>query len=565
MKILVTIIFILLSVQLPVLSSVIPTPHGMKVTLRTPIVPVLSGRKHSPSESITIVSDKKTTFNNLKLDFQGTTDYRDIEEVAIYTSSNGKEFTETNCVGISATKGKSSIRIPLSCSINPDTINLWVGITLKDSINLNHKLRVNVTEISTNNGTFRLPAQKDVNTGMHRIGIALHCKGEEGVSTCRIPGIVTASDNSLIAIFDARRENARDLQGDIDIAFKRSIDGGSTWSSMHNILDMGNWGGLPQRYNGVSDACIVKDPITNRIFVAGLWMHGALDKDGKWIEGLDEKSTYWIHQWKGKGSQPGIGVKETCQFIIAFSDDNGITWSKPRNITAETKRNEWWLYAPAPGQGLALRNGAIIIPSQGRDENGLPFSNITYSLDHGETWSASNPAWKNVTECNAVELSNGDIMLNMRDNRNRGHIYPNGRRICVSSDLGMNWQEHPTSRHALVEPTCMASLYRHNYLTSKGGKASVLLFVNPDDYKTRHNLTLKASFDDGMTWHKQNSILFDETQSMGYSSITSVDPQTIGILYESGLADLVFIHISLDEIMNSPKNANYKSSNSKSK
>ena len=29
----------------------------------------------------------------------------------------------------------------------------------------------------------------------------------------------------------------------------------------------------------------------------------------------------------------------------------------------------------------------------------------------------SNPAYSNVTECNAAQLSDGTVMLNMRDNR----------------------------------------------------------------------------------------------------------------------------------------------------
>ena len=67
-------------------------------------------------------------------------------------------------------------------------------------------------------------------------------------------------------------------------------------------------------------------------------MHGALDDNGKWIEGLNENSTYWIHQWRKKGSQPGIGLKETCQFLITKSTDDGLTWSFPDNITGKTKR-----------------------------------------------------------------------------------------------------------------------------------------------------------------------------------------------------------------------------------
>ena len=80
----------------------------------------------------------------------------------------------------------------------------------------------------------------------------------------------------------------RDLQGNIDIALHRSFDKGLTWQPIQTVLDMGEWGGLPQKFNGVSDACILVDKNTNDIYIAGLWMHGALDDNGKWIEGLNE-------------------------------------------------------------------------------------------------------------------------------------------------------------------------------------------------------------------------------------------------------------------------------------
>ena len=147
-----------------------------------------------------------------------------------------------------------------------------------------------------------------------------------------------------------------------------------------------------------------------------------------------------------------------------------------------------------------------------------------------------------------MQLNDGTIMLNMRDNRNRGKKEPNGRRICVTSDLGENWIEHPTSRKALVEPTCMASLHKHKY-TVNGEEKTILLFANPNDYKTRDKLTLKVSFDDGLTWPEEHWILFDEYRSSGYSSITSVDKDTIGILYESSQADMAYIQIKLSELL----------------
>lgn len=382
-----------------------------------------------------------------------------------------------------------------------------------------------------------------------RVGVAVRQHKQDKVDTYRIPGLATAKDGTLLAIYDARHESSRDLQGDIDICLNRSLDGGQTWEPMQTILDMKEWGGLPEKYNGVSDANILVDENTDDIFVAGLWMHGVLDgKTGKWMNGLTQDSTHWIHQWHSKGSQPGIGVKETCQILITKSTDNGLTWSEPINITVQTKRKEWWLYAPAPEHGITLKDGTLVFPTQGRDKEGLPFSNITWSKDGGKTWTASNPAYNNVTECMAVQLSDGSIMLNMRDNRNRTDSI-NGRRICVTTDLGETWTEHPTSRKALIEPVCMGSLHKHLF-KENGVEKSLLLFVNPDSETHRDHITLKVSYNDGNTWPNDKKILLDQCPSRGYSCISSVNDSVIGILYESSQADIVYQQVHLNELIN---------------
>ena len=146
----------------------------------------------------------------------------------------------------------------------------------------------------------------------------------------------------------------------------------------------------------------------------------------------------------------------------------------------------------------------------------------------------------------AVELSDGSVMLNMRDNRNRGKKEGNGRRICVTKDLGETWTEHPTSRKALVESTCMASIHRHHY-KQDGKERTLLLFCNPESYNSRDHMTLKVSFDDGMTWSEDKKILLDEEGSFGYSCITSVSESVIGVFYESSQAQMVFQQIDLKE------------------
>ncbi|MNU06311.1 hypothetical protein D3C72_2514710 [compost metagenome] len=52
-----------------------------------------------------------------------------------------------------------------------------------------------------------------------------------------------------------------------------------------------------------------------------------------------------------------------------------------------------------------------------------------------------------------------------------------------------------------------------------------------------------------MTWPKDRKILLDEMKSRGYSCLTSIDENTIGIVYESSQADLVFQTIKLSELL----------------
>jgi len=515
----------------------------------SPTLPVLTGKKYNPVQKIRLIRDS-TGFNReeyilekVTLSLEGTTDISDIDKVMLFRAGENDKLETDHPVGeVQPTATK--ITFSNHFTVTEDTTILWVSVTLKKSIDLSHKIKIRCEEIVTDRGKLKILPHDAKEL---RAGVALRQHGQDGVHTSRIPGLATSKKGTLMAIYDARYESARDLQGHMDIALNRSFDCGRTWEPMQVVLDRKEWGGMPEKYNGVSDACILVDDRTGDIYVAGLWMHGLLDAEtGKWVEGLTADSTRWLHQWRAKGSQPGFGVKETSQFLITKSSDDGLTWSEPINITS-VKKKEWWLFAPAPGQGITMTDGTLVFPSQGRDENGTSFSNITWSKDGGKTWKTSNPATKNTTECAVVELQDGSLMLNMRDNRNRGNEEVNGRSVFVTSDLGETWKEHPTSRKALIEPTCMASLHTHRYMED-GVEKSLLLFVNPASTSKRNNITLKVSYDGGNTWPEEKQILLDEYSGRGYSCITSVNDSTLGILYESSQADMAFQTVSLKEI-----------------
>ncbi len=529
-------------------SASLQAAMQVKVVVSQPVLPVLTLKDASPVLRLELIKTggESCLVSEMACSLKGTTELTDVKSICLYgADKDGNISVKNPLVAPMIPASKVVFKHPFT--LQADTTVVWVTVRLKDKINLAHCVQVECTSVQTTVGKAKLVTDRPL-IGL-RTGVAVRQWGQDGVNTSRIPGIATSKKGTLLAIYDARYDNSRDLQGNIDIAMNRSFDGGETWQPMQIVLDMKQWGGLPEKYNGVSDACVLVDDTTGDIYVAGLWMHGVLDgKTGQWVEGLTQDSTRWIHQWVAKGSQPGVDVKQTSQFLITKSTDDGKTWSEPVNITARTKRPEWWLYAPAPGHGITLKDGTLVFPTQGRDKDGLPFSNITWSKDGGKTWTTSNPAYNNTTECMAVELSDGSVMLNMRDNRNRGNQNENGRRVCVTSDLGETWTEHPTSRKALVEPTCMASIHRHTFKRN-GVEKTILLFCNPESYNKRNHMTLKVSFDDGKTWDDRKKILLDEYDSFGYSCITSVDDSTIGIFYESSQAQMTFQQVKLDELI----------------
>ncbi|WP_149304803.1 sialidase family protein [Pareuzebyella sediminis] len=523
----------------------------IKITQRQLVYPVLKSTDSTLVLRIDIVKNDSLLERTLKevvLTMKGTTDLGDIASVAMYYNEGNDTVLSKNSK-VFATSEDVAPHIRLHGNLNLKNIHnyFWLTVSLSESADITHKISVQSKGIITDIGEAKPDSLS--NPKHLRMGIALRKHGDDEVHTYRIPGLVTTNKGTLLASYDVRRNSGRDLQGNIDIGISRSTDGGTTWQPMIIALDKGSWGGLPEKYNGVSDANILVNTTNGDIFLAGLWMHGVINEEGKWVTHLTKDSTNWNHQWRNKGSQPGFGVKQTSQFLISKSSDDGKTWSEPLNLTEMCKKREWWLWAPAPGNGITMNDGTLVIPTQGRDENGVPFSNVTYSRNNGHTWKTSEPAYSNTTECAVVELSDGILMLNMRDNRNRENKgVTNGRAIAVTNNLGKSWTEHSTSHGGLQEPVCMASLYKHNFIR-EGKKKSVLLFSNPNSKNGRHHITIKASLDNGKTWPQKYWTLLDAGQGRGYSSLTSIDEDTIGILYESSQADMTFQKIPLADIL----------------
>lgn len=501
------------------------TMTGITASTSQRVHPVLIRNEHNPFLHIVVnAPDDGAQVLAFRISLNGTGAVQGLDALELFAAAEGGEFSPAAPFGLPAA-GERKVEFRGTRPLRRGENVFWLSCRLKATAGLGGRVAAVCTAVETSAGTVeplnRTPGVR------HRVGVALRKHRDDGVHTYRIPTLATTAKGTLLCAYDMRRRMGRDLQEDIDIGLSRSTDGGRTWEAPRVIMDMGEYGGLPQEQNGCSDPGMVVDRKTGEIFCFAVWMWG---KPGK-------------HQWNGDGSEPGFEIGKSAQLLMVRSQDDGRTWSKPVNLTRVLKKEEWWLLAPAPNQGIQLPDGVLVMPMQGRDAQGVPFATIMHSRDHGATWTVGNSAYRQGNECQAVQLGDGSIMLNMRnDNPDRF------RAVYITRDLGQTWEPHPTNRSALIEPNCNGSLYRMDY--REGDEARhVLLFANPHTQEGRTHQTIQVSDDDGRSWPEHRHLLLDEGRGAGYPSLSRVDSRHVGIVYEGSQSHLVFERFTLDELL----------------
>jgi sialidase-1 len=346
----------------------------------------------------------------------------------------------------------------------------------------------------------------------------LRRQGDDQVHTYRIPGLATTPKGTLIAVFDVRHKSSADLPGDIDVGLMRSTDNGETWSKMQVILDFDREE-QDSRGNGVGDPTVLVDQKTGQILVVALWSKGN-------------------RAWNGSG--PGLTPEETGQLVLTRSTDDGLTWSKPWNITQKINGRDpkWRLCFNGPGNGVQLRNGTLVVPAQYRDADGTPRSCFIFSSDSGDTWTISPPAIPTkppTSESQIAELADGSLLLSMRDELRSGTRA--WAKFTWKDDLSTGAWGEPW--FTVPDPTCMASLISH--------PRGLLIFSNPHSAKQRIALTVRSSTDGGQTWSAGRLL---DPRPCAYSCLTVLNDGRIGILYECGdksnIETLTFARFSLD-------------------
>ena len=334
----------------------------------------------------------------------------------------------------------------------------------------------------------------------------------------RIPSLIVTKQNTVLAFAEGRE--AGDA-GDIDILVRRSMDNGKTWGEAQVVWDDFD--------NTCGNPCPVIDHNTGRILLLMTWNLG----------------TDLEHDIIRKNSD------STRIPVLTYSDDDGLTWSKPESLFESGKDPDWGWYATGPGVGIQLTaekyQGRLVIPCnnsyddpENNNESGFEYgAHVLLSDDGGSNWRMSEIIMPGVNESQVVELQDGVLMMNMRSYRGKA-----SRALAFSYDGGEHWSE-VIDEPQLVESICQASLINYGVFND----SSMLLFANPAVPFGRTHMAIKSSFDYANTW--TNSKLIYSGPS-AYSSLAKLPNGDIGIFFECGIESpyekMVFVAFDPSEL-----------------
>lgn len=344
--------------------------------------------------------------------------------------------------------------------------------------------------------------------------------GKDGYALYRIPGIIVTKKGTVLAYCEARKDGKGDW-GPIDVVMRRSTDSGNTWLPRQTVVHIE--GELP--VNPVATA-------------------QNLDKPG------DNTVNNPVAFADRNGSVHMLYCLEYARCFYIRSDDEGVTWTQPVDITATFEKfrpeYDWKVIATGPAHGIQLRTGRLIVPvwmslGTGGHAHRPSVTSAIFSDDHGVTWQRGDiaipdtPEWVYPNETCIVETLVGTVMINTRT-----ESQTHRRLINLSRDGGQTWAK-PRFDQGLLEPICMGSIVR--YSMRPAADKNRILFANPHNLerldgkaqegksRDRRNLSVKLSFDEGKTW-KFNKTL--EAGYGGYSDLAVLPNGDALCLYERG-------------------------------
>ena len=431
---------------------------------------------------------------------------------------------------------------------------------------------------------------------------------KDGINTYRIPALLKTDKGTLIGGADERRLQFSDW-GDIGMVVRRSQDGGVTWGDRITISNLRD---NPEARDKTApsplniDMVLVQDPETKRIFSVydmfpegkavfgmpakpekayerigdktyqilyktGEKGHYTIRENGEVYNSKNQKTDYHVvvnpkqrgysdkgDLYKGKNlignvyfaqsTKNPFRVANTSYLWMSYSDDDGQTWSAPRDITPGIRQDWMKFLGTGPGTGIVLRTGEhkgrILVPAYTTNNishlGGSQSSRLIYSDDHGVTWHAGeapndnrpvenkiihssnmNNGGAQNTESTVLQLNNGDVKLFMRG-------LTGDLQVATSKDGGVTWEKtikrYPEVKDAYVQMSAIHTMH--------DGKEYVLLSNAAGPGRERKDGLVhlaRVEKNGELTWIKHHLIQGGE---FAYNSLQDLGNGEYGILYE---------------------------------
>ena len=431
---------------------------------------------------------------------------------------------------------------------------------------------------------------------------------KEGIKSYRIPALLKTDKGTLLAAGDERRLHHLDY-GDIGMVVRRSQDNGQTWGDKITISNLRD---NPEAKDAAApsplniDMVLVQDPTTKRIFSVydmfpegravfgmpdhpekayeqigdktyqilykqGETEHYTIRENGDIFNSQNQKTNYRVvvnpteDGYRDKGNlykdkelvgniyfkssaKNPFRVANTSYLWMSYSDDDGQTWSAPRDITPGIRQDWMKFLGTGPGTGIVLRTGEhkgrILVPAYTTNNishlGGSQSSRLIYSDDHGVTWHAgeapndNRPVGNGVihsstmnnggaqnTESTVLQLNNGDVKLFMRG-------LTGDLQVATSKDGGVTWEKtikrYPEVKDAYVQMSAIHTMH--------DGKEYVLLSNAAGPGRERKDGLVhlaRVEKNGELTWLKHNLIQGGE---FAYNSLQELGNGEYGLLYE---------------------------------
>lgn len=312
--------------------------------------------------------------------------------------------------------------------------------------------------------------------------------GKDGYQGYRIPSIIMAKNGALLSFCEGRFYDLGD-SGYIDIIVKKSLDNGASWTTHKTVIG--------DEKNTFGNCCCIVDEDTSRIHMICNFNY-ASDNEMMIINGEASRKACYL-----------------------YSDDDGDTWSKPRDITTQVSSDSWGWLAFGPCHGIQTKTGRVVFPSNHtyiKEKAEITYySYAVYSDDGCRTFQYGEDVAKNTNECAIARLDNDTLYINMRS-----YEKDNRRRRAYSLDEGQTWVDYEKD-NVLIDPICQGSVLN---IDGKG-----LVAVCNNTSKNRENLTLRLSKNDGKSWY-EDIVIYEGPSA--YSDLVFLSDNKIGCLYEYG-------------------------------